>query len=204
MLADRRRKKWIVQDSTHIAFKEWAVVCAALSEGRQTLILRKGGIHEGQGGFQVEHGEFWLFPTYVHQDDAGVIEDALPLLDRARRERPPDDLVRISHYAVVEQALEVRDPALAENLAGQHIWSAHAVDARFHYRRPGLYVLPVRIYRVPQPFELPNSEYFAGCRSWVELPMDLPTAGLQPVLDDEESARRLAAIRDAVAPTRLV
>jgi hypothetical protein len=179
------------------------VICAALAEGRQTLILRKGGIHEGHGGFQVEHREFWLFPTYVHQDEAGVIGDARPLLDRARRERPPDDVVRISHYAVVEQAIEIREPAVAVNLAGHHIWSAHTVEMRFHYRRPGLYVLAVRVYRVPQQFELPNSEYFAGCRSWVELPMDLPTAGLQPVLDDEEAARRSAAIRDAVAPKRI-
>ena len=26
------------------AFKEWAVICKALAEGRQALILRKGGI----------------------------------------------------------------------------------------------------------------------------------------------------------------
>ncbi len=45
------------------AFKEWAAVCAALSAGRQTVILRKGGIAEGPGGFQPEHGEFWLLPT---------------------------------------------------------------------------------------------------------------------------------------------
>lgn len=203
MYAGRRRENRIVQDSNRIAFKEWAVICAALAEGRQALILRKGGIHEGHGGFQVEHREFWLFPTYVHQDESGVIEDARPLLDQVRCERPPDDIVRISDYAVVEQALEIRDPAVALSLAGQHIWSAHTVDTRFHYRRPGLYVLPVRVYRVPQPFELPNSEYFDGCRSWVELPMDLSTAGLQPVLDDQEAARRLAEIRAAVATKRI-
>lgn len=34
-----------------IAFKEWDIVCKALEEGRQSLILRKGGIHEGREGF---------------------------------------------------------------------------------------------------------------------------------------------------------
>ena len=48
-----------------IAFKEWAVVCAALASGQQSLILRKGGIHEGRDGFRVAHREFWLFPTGV-------------------------------------------------------------------------------------------------------------------------------------------
>ena len=36
-----------VQPSNRFAFKEWAAVCAALDSGRQTLILRKGGLHEG-------------------------------------------------------------------------------------------------------------------------------------------------------------
>ena len=37
------------------AFKEWAVVCRALTEGKQALILRKGGIAETGGRFQLEH-----------------------------------------------------------------------------------------------------------------------------------------------------
>jgi len=53
--------------SNAMAFKEWAVVCAALGSGQQSLILRKGGIHEGRGGFRVAHPEFWLFPTGFHQ-----------------------------------------------------------------------------------------------------------------------------------------
>ena len=35
------------------AFKEWAVICRALAEGRQALILRKGGIAEAGGDFRV-------------------------------------------------------------------------------------------------------------------------------------------------------
>ena len=192
-----------MQSSNHIAFKEWAVICAALADGRQTLILRKGGIQEGRGGFQVEHREFWLFPTYLHQDEEGLIEESRPLLERTRNERPPEEMVRIGLYAVVEDPLEVADLEDAFALAGHHIWSSRTVEMRFHYRRPGLHVLPVRVYRMPQPFEIPNSAYFAGCRSWVELPMDLPTAGAVPVLDDEEFARQLAAIREAVSPRRL-
>ena len=56
------------------AFKEWAVVCAALASGRQSVILRKGGIHEGRDGFRVDHREFWLFPTRFHQEPGEVVE----------------------------------------------------------------------------------------------------------------------------------
>ena len=34
-----------------MAFKEWAVVVDALLRGEQVIILRKGGLREGRGGF---------------------------------------------------------------------------------------------------------------------------------------------------------
>ena len=36
------------------AFKEWAVICKVLAEGRQALILRKGGIAERFQRFYLE------------------------------------------------------------------------------------------------------------------------------------------------------
>ena len=60
--------------------------------------------------------------------------------------------------------------------------------ARFEYRRPGLFVLPVRVYRVSEIFEVPDTNYYAGCKSRVELEQELPTAGAVPVLDDDASA----------------
>ncbi len=45
------------------AFKEWEGIVAALGQGAQTILLRKGGIAEGRAGFRPEHDKFWLFPT---------------------------------------------------------------------------------------------------------------------------------------------
>ena len=45
------------------AFKEWAIVVDALGRGAQILILRKGGLREGSGGFRLEQRQFLLFPT---------------------------------------------------------------------------------------------------------------------------------------------
>ena len=81
------------------AFKEWAVICQALAEGRQSVVLRKGGIAEKTDEFQVEHTRFWLYPTYVHQQRDGVTADALPLLEQAEAERPPQGVVRLTHFA---------------------------------------------------------------------------------------------------------
>ena len=57
-----------------VALKEWAVVCAALGSGRQIILLRKGGIYESAGEFEIEHRQFLLFPTYLHQN-AGMLKD---------------------------------------------------------------------------------------------------------------------------------
>src|SRR3954469_9083915 len=50
-----------------VGFKEWALVCEALGRGEQSVILRKGGIAEGRAGFGFRHTEFFLFPTFFHE-----------------------------------------------------------------------------------------------------------------------------------------
>ena len=71
------------------AFKEWAVICPALAQGKQALILRKGGIAETSEDFQLEHTRFWLFPTYTHQQRDGIKPEAVPLLEEAERAKEP-------------------------------------------------------------------------------------------------------------------
>lgn len=184
-----------MQSAHRYAFKEWAVVCEALARGRQTVILRKGGIHEGRAGFRVEHGEFWLFPTRFHQEREEIVVEAHPLLERAIAAEPPEGTVRLQHYAVVREVFHVIDEALLPRLAGLHILSEKTVRQRFHYRTPGLFVLAVRVYRFPDPIEVAESPHFAGCRSWVELPQEVPTAGLEAVLSDEQFERQLQIVQ---------
>ncbi len=172
-----------MQPETDFAFKEWAVVCAALATGRQTIILRKGGIHEGREGFRVEHREFWLFPTGFHQQRDEVISEAWPLLDEVQSRGQPSGIA-LDLFAVVEAAHHILDRTALARLSGRHVWSEATVEQRFQYRTPGLFALVVRVFRQPAPFVIPDSPHFAGCKSWVVLPMPLPTTGLQPVLDN--------------------
>lgn len=183
-----------------IAFKEWAVICDSLSSGRQALILRKGGIHEGRDGFRVAHPEFWLFPTYLHESEGSerVIEAARGDLERVAANRPQAGSLRIGLYAVVRDVHEVRDQSTLRKLAGTHIWSDRSIDEKFHYRQPGLFALTVRIYRRREPLLIAESPHFAGCRSWVDLPQPLPTEGLKPVLDDTTFSSQRQAISHAL------
>src|SRR5207248_6056957 len=91
------------------ALKEWAVICQALAEGRQALLVRKGGIAEATGTFEVEQRRFWLFPTYVHQQRAGIKPDALPLLEQVESQRPPSGTIRLAHFAEVAGIYRLHD-----------------------------------------------------------------------------------------------
>jgi hypothetical protein len=190
----------LMQAANRMAFKEWAVICEALGNGRQSVIIRKGGIHEGREGFRVAHDEFWLFPTYLHQvEPENLIDEAHGLLREVLAARPPDDRVLFQYYAVVQEVHELADESSLPRLAGLHLWSERTLHERFHYRRPGLFVLPVRVYRLPAAVSLPNSPHFAGCRSWVDLPVELATAAAMPVLSEAEFSRRSMALRTALA-----
>ena len=75
-----------------VGFKEWQVVCDALASGRQTVILRKGGIHEGRAGFSFAHESFYLFPTRFHAQGEHVREGTIRQLPEIR-ERVHTDVI---------------------------------------------------------------------------------------------------------------
>ncbi len=183
------------------ALKEWAVVARALGTGRQTLLLRKGGIHERRGEFEVEHNEFFIFPTYLHQNRQDLLPECHEDLARIEVSRPGAGLVSIDYYALVRDVFHVTDLALLRPLERQHILSWSAVEQRFFYRgRPGLHVLVVRMHQLPRPLTIPNTARYDGCVSWIELDQPLPTAGGRPVLSEIEFRHRLKAVRRTLAP----
>ncbi len=167
------------------AFKEWAVICKALGEGRQALILRKGGIAETGGTFHVEHPRFWLFPTYVHQQETGIRPEAAPLLKEVLAQRPPEGILRLTHFAEVSGVYHIHQLMPALMLAHLHFWSEETVRKRFAYQTPGLFVISVRVYRATTAHELPDTPTYQGCRSWVELDKALPVKDAVPVLTED-------------------
>lgn len=171
-----------------VAFKEWAVICSALASGRQSLILRKGGIAEEGGAFRPEHSEFLLYPTYFHEHRAGVKPEFLPLLETAEAARPPAGAVRFNDYVRVEAVARVTDLDTALALDPLHAWTPDVVRQRFHYRAPGLFVLAVRAFRLARPAEVAERPEYAGCKTWVALdpPVEVPRAS--EVVSDERFA----------------
>jgi len=184
--------------SADIAFKEWAVVVDALSHGEQILILRKGGIREKRGEFQVDHRAFWLFPTQYHEAERSVIASKRPAL-RELAATAPSDAVDIQFYAVADPVVGIADASVLGRLQGRHVWAEHVLQQRFEFgRETGLHALIVRVYQLPRPERLPLRESYGGCKSWVQL--EHTVAGeVTPLVDDAEFARQRDEIIELVS-----
>jgi len=176
------------------ACKEWAVVCSALAAGRQSILLRKGGIAESGGAFRVEQQRFWLYPTYLHQQRPDSLKPDAP--------QPPPQrpgMVRLELVAEVARVWQLEDLETALRLDPLHVWSAAEIRSRFAYRRPGLFLLAVRVWRSPAPCEIEETPAYAGCKSWVELAIPLPDENLTPVLADADFASLLSRLQTLTA-----
>ncbi len=177
-----------------IGFKDWAAVCTAMAQGRQSIIIRKGGIAEGRDGFQFKHPEFFLFPTAFHEQfDKLRPEEAGPL----RSDVPGDQAEIVVRAAFqLEWAATVTDRVAAAALAPFHVYRDAVVRERFDYDdAPGVQVAFGRALRVDPAWSFPAEASFGGCRSWIRLPENAPDpAGLAWVLDDDAHAQRSGAL----------
>lgn len=181
------------------ALKEWAVTVKALSEGRQLLVMRKGGIREKR--FDVEFKSFYLYPTYEHQRPELIKPQFLPDLEETVRSAPPPDTLFLPCWAEVTDLFEVRDEEHLKALSPHYIWTEEYVVQRLHWRpKQPLTVMLLRVYRLPHPVSLPLLPEYVGCFSWVDLPA-VHFAGLrpEPVLSDQEYEARVAPLRALLA-----
>jgi HPt (histidine-containing phosphotransfer) domain-containing protein len=181
-----------------MALKEWAAVCEALAVGRQIILLRKGGIAEAPGGFRPEHAEFWLLPTYFHATPEALKPDDRRFFELSS-DPPPADRVRIDLFARVAEVFHLDHEESLERLADEHVYGQRVLRDRFHYRRPGLWLMAVQVFRSAAAVELPAWPELAGCHSWAELPAPLSTDCLSGVLDSTAFAQRLAHLRETLA-----
>lgn len=158
------------------AFKEWKVVCDALATGRQSILLRKGGIHEGRAGFAFAHDSFLLFPTRFHAQAEHVREGVA--------EKNPEwqvgDTVRITHHVTAMRAVTLTDWDRVAALAPFHIYTEEAVRQRFAWEGKGMksgsiHVALVEVRELPTPWEITYQTAHGGCRSWVDIPSPDPS-----------------------------
>ena len=162
-----------------VGFKEWALVCEALGRGEQTVLLRKGGIAEGRDGFGFRHAEFFLFPTFFHEQ---VVKVRTP---EAELPTAREGQIEIRYLARLEAQKKITDWSQAAALEPFHILAESIVRERFDYKDAGVHVALVRVFRVEPVWTFPDNPAYGGCRSWVNLPECPAETRFHPVLSDD-------------------
>ena len=182
-----------------VALKEWAVTEQALAEGRQILLLRKGGIHEEGKDFRVIHPEFLLYPTFEHQREELLQPEYQSGLRALLAEPRNEDHINFSHWAKVEEVIELSEQERVDHLSPHHIWTNAYAQSRLHWKPMlPLSVLLLRVYRMEKPVSVPFLPEYRGCTSWVDIITDVPMGNLEPVLSDEEFLRRVDEIKGSL------
>jgi hypothetical protein len=177
------------------ALKEWSAAVHALLDGRQTVLLRKGGI--GEKRFEVAADRFLLFPTVAHSHAERVRPEHRDLLEPAASDSDNDRIV-VRAGAKVVGAVAVSNPDRLAEIESLHIWTDRSVrEDRVDFRpKHRLTVLVVQASPLIEPVRMPRTQDYAGCTSWVDLPV-VPRWGA-PVHDDATLLGIAERVRRAV------
>ena len=180
-----------------VGLKEWALVCEALGRGEQCVLVRKGGIAEGRAGFAFRHPEFFLLPTFFHEQIQKVRGPEPEIPERREGE------IEVRYSAKVDRVEEITSWEQALELEPLHILASSIVRERFEYDgKPGLHVAFVRAFRLEPAWIFPDAPKYGGCRSWVSLPECPGATRFEPVLSETEHLARQEAFRRITAANK--
>lgn len=184
--------------ATTLALKEWGAVVHALLDGRQTVLLRKGGIREKR--FDVASDRFVLFPTVAHAHAERVRPGHDDLLAAGTLDNDEDAGTFVVRAGVeLVAVIPATDAGAVAALTDLHIWTREHVEERLAFRpKHPLQVLVVNAVALPEPMTLERIPAYGGCSSWVDLPLTWRGEG-QPTNSDDHLRWVADRVRIAVA-----
>ncbi|MDQ6418310.1 DUF1802 family protein [Paenibacillus sp. LHD-117] len=176
------------QQRQMIALKEWAVSVKALREGKQIIVMRKGGIIEETRDFQLISHNFYMMPAYEHQRKELLKAAYQDEMDETLAEWSPEaETIKLDTYAEVTDDIEITEQETLDKLRDCHIWTDTFAEERLKWKRKKpLHLLLMKIYRLDEPIHAPMRDAYNGCKSWVRLEDKLPEPAMTPVLTAEE------------------
>ncbi len=184
---------------TTVGYKEWGAVCKALGTGGQSLLLRKGGIHEGREGFSFKHDRFWLFPTRFHAQSEQVRVDEQEDESGESGEWQVGDAVPLQYYCEAVWARTLSDWKKVAELERFHVWTESLVRERFDCGEvQQIHCALVRVSALAEPHMIPYQKKYGGCRTWVDLPALPERMESGPVLGKKEFSELARALEEIV------
>jgi len=189
---------------TNHALKEWKIAIQALEQGQTILLLRKGGIREQGGKFNVAQDKILLYPTFEHQQPTLLKPEYANQVQLVSSGWHPQT-VKISSFAEITDILSwnnSQDQSLINALMPFHIWNEVFVRDRLQFKpQQPLYILLLRTYKLPKVYEIPYDSSYGGCRSWIELQENIPLDNMIPVLTQENYDQQVSTIYNILQPS---
>ncbi|MGA9172386.1 MAG: DUF1802 family protein [Thermoactinomyces sp.] len=187
--------------NTRIALKEWAVIVEALGEGKQILVMRKGGIAEETRHFEVRSDRFFLYPAYEHQKEELLKPEYKGEIAKTLQSWSPEQkTATIKYFAELYEDIEVMDEEALFRLAPHHIWTNDFAHERLKWKKKlPLHLLLLRVYRLDQPVQIPVRPEYLGCKSWHEVPEELAEYSGEPVMEDQAFLTEVNQIKALLA-----
>ncbi|HEY9803781.1 MAG TPA: DUF1802 family protein [Leptolyngbyaceae cyanobacterium] len=178
--------------------KEWAVAINALETGKTIMLLRKGGIHEKNGRFQVAQEQVLLYPTYEHQQPSLLKTEYANLVQPVPSGWHPQT-VRIGSWAHITDILPISDEEIVKSLLPFHIWNDNFISDRLKWKpKQPIFILLLRTYKLSQVQEIPYSPEYGGCKSWIDITSPIQLQNSQPVLSNSDYKQIVEEIKVSV------
>ena len=155
-----------------LALKEWSIVCKALEEGKQSILLRKGGILEYRNGFEVSQKIFLLYPTLEHQAEEYVQASYIQEFEfqKTNDVNIKETSNTIGILAKMEAIQEFDDVSALSKLEKYHIWNEKYVKMRMKYNpKKPMNALLLRVYKLPESISVDLQPEWVGCKSWIDI-----------------------------------
>ncbi len=180
------------------ALKEWHITVQALEQGQTILLLRKGGIREQGGQFSVKYRQVLLYPTVEHQRSDLLKPEYKTQVQPVIPGWHPEQ-IDIRSWAEITHILPLNSSINSSTifqLDSFHIWTQQLVQDRLNYKpNKPLFVLLLRIYKLPQLISIPYHSSYGGCRSWLDLNQPIPLDKSFPSLTDDEYHQQVENIQ---------
>lgn len=184
--------------SLSCALKEWNAAINFLERGQTILLLRKGGIREAKGYFEVNYNPILLYPTYKHQKPSLLKAEYRTSVIPVKSGWHPDK-IRISSWANITHVFPVQNKSLIDSLLPYHIWTEQFIEERLCWK-PGkpLFLLLLRVYLLPQPILIPYNSNYGGCRSWIELDTSIDLKESQAIFTEANYQEKVLEINQKI------
>lgn len=188
----------LLETTTH-ALKEWEIAINALEQGKTILLLRKGGISEQSGSFKVRHNQVLLYPTFEHQKPELLKPEYADHVQPVASGWHPET-VNIRIFAEINDIFLIAHEPAIKALLPYHIWNEKFINERLKWKpRQPIYLLLLRVYKLPEPQVIAYQSEYGGCKSWIDLMEPISIAGKMPVLSDDEYGKMANNIRQNIA-----